>query len=133
MHISGITSTFEYMDSFTKKAIILLKSLIFHYHGLDQEERSMLEAAAKKLRAESEMEWANEFIAEDYLSAFERSREFLTKVFSGMKAEDRLKYLLESWEENFKKGYVTEMETTAILTLSKDWNVEKEFLDRVKG
>lgn len=121
------------MDSFTKKAILLLKSLIFHYHGLDLEERSMLEEAAKKLDAENEMKWANAFIAEDYLSAFERSREFLSKVFSGMKTEDRIKYLLESWEENFKKGYVTEMETTAILTLSKDWKVEKEFLDRVKG
>ena len=121
------------MDSFTKKAILLLKSLIFHYHGLDKEEQSMLEKAAISLDAESEMKWANEFIAEDYMSAFERSREFLMKVFSRMKTEDRIKYLLESWEENFKKGYVTEMETTAILTLSKDWKVEKEFLDRVKG
>ena len=119
------------MDPFTKKAILLLKSLIFHYHGLDAEERSMLEAAAKSLNAEKEMLWANQFIAEDYMSAFERSREFLLKVFSKMKTEDRVKYLMESWEENFKKGYVTEMETTAILTLSKDWKVEKEFLDRV--
>jgi len=121
------------MDSFTKKAVLLLKSLIFHYHGLDVEERAMLEEAAKNLNAEKEMKWANDFIAEDYMSAFERSREFLSKVFTQMKTEDRLKYLLESWEENFKKGYVTEMETTAILTLSKDWKVEKEFLDRVKG
>ncbi len=121
------------MDSFTKKAIILLKSLIFHYHGLDNDERSMLVAAAKKMNALKEMEWANDFIAEDYMSAFERSREFLKKVFTKMNSEDRLKYLLESWEENFKKGYVTEMETTAILTLSKDWKVEKEFLDKVKG
>ncbi len=93
----------------------------------------MLEKAAKKINAEKEMEWANEFIAEDYLSAFERSREFLRKVFTKMQAEERLMYLLESWEENFKKGYVTEMETTAILTLSKDWKVEKEFLDKVKS
>lgn len=121
------------MDSLTKKAILLLKSLIFHYHGLDDEEKTMLRAAAMQMDGEDEMNWANSFIAEDYLSAFERSREFLSKVFLKMEAADRVKYLIESWEENFKKGYVTEMETTAILTLSKDWNVAKEFLDQVKS
>lgn len=120
------------MDSTTKKALLLLKSLIFHYHGLDDDEREMLEQSASKLGAKEEMEWSNKFIAEDYLSAFERSREFLSKIFSKMSASDRIKYLWEVWEETHKKGYVTEMETTAILTLSKDWHVEKEFLEMVK-
>jgi len=120
------------MDSLTKKAILLLKSLIFHYHGLDEEEQSMLEKSAEKLKARDEMEWANKFIAEDYLSAFERAREFLSKVFLKMKEEERIQHLMEVWEENYMKGYVTEMETTAILTLSKDWHVEKDFLDQVK-
>jgi len=120
------------MDTITKKALLLLKSLIFHYHGLDHEEREMLEETASKLQAKEEMDWANKFIAEDYLSAFERSREFLSKIFSQMKESDRIKYLIEVWEETHKKGYVTEMETTAILTLSKDWQVEKAFLEEVK-
>ena len=120
------------MDALTKKAVLLLKSLIFHYHGLDEEERAMLEATAKNLKAEEEMMWANAFIAEDYLSAFERAREFLSKIFLRMSEEDRISQLMEVWEENYKKGYVTEMETTAILTLSKDWHVEKAFLDQVK-
>lgn len=120
------------MDALTKKAILLLKSLIFHYHGLDDEEREMLESTAKKLKAEDEMVWANQFIAEDYLSAFERAREFLSKIFVRMSEEERIQHLMEVWEENYKKGYVTEMETTAILTLSKDWHVEKDFLDKVK-
>lgn len=120
------------MDALTKKAVLLLKSLIFHYHGLDEEEREMLETTAKNLKAEAEMEWANNFIAEDYLSAFERAREFLLKIFSKMSEEERIRHLMEVWEENYKKGYVTEMETTAILTLSKDWKVEKAFLDQVK-
>ena len=84
------------------------------------------------MQATEEMEWANKFIAEDYLSAFERSREFLTKVFSKMSEFERIKHLMEVWEETHKKGYVTEMETTAILTLSKDWHVEKQFLEMVK-
>ncbi len=120
------------MDATTKKALLLLKSLIFHYHGLDDDERAMLEDTASKLQAKDEMDWANRFISEDYLSAFERSREFLSKIFTKMSSSDRLKYLMEVWEETHKKGYVTEMETTAILTLSKDWQVEKDFLDVVK-
>ncbi|WP_425389977.1 hypothetical protein [Ekhidna sp.] len=120
------------MDTTTKKALLLLKSLIFHYHGLDDEERDMLEKAADSMKAQEEMEWANKFIAEDYLSAFERSREFLSKIFTKMNEPDRIKYLMEVWEETHKKGYVTEMETTAILTLSQDWHVEKQFLEEVK-
>ncbi len=120
------------MDATTKKALLLLKSLIFHYHGLDDDEREMLEQTASSLQAKEEMEWANRFISEDYLSAFERSREFLSKIFTKLDTSDRIKYLMEVWEETHKKGYVTEMETTAILTLSKDWHVEKEFLEEVK-
>lgn len=120
------------MDSITKKAILLLKSLIFHYHGLDDDEREMLEDTAQELHAETEMKWANAFIASDYLSAFERAREFLSKIFLRMDESTRLKYLMEVWEENHAKGYLTEMETTAIFTLSKDWHIEELFMDRVK-
>lgn len=121
------------MDELTKKALMLLKSLIFHFHGLDDEEREMLEAAAKKIDAHAEKEWANSFIAQDYMSAFERSREFFMKTFSKMSKEDRVDHLVQVWEENYVKGYVTEMETTAIFTLSKDWHIEKEFLKVVKS
>ena len=120
------------MSEETKKAIMLLKSLIFHYHGLDEDELKLLEEAAKNLSARAELQWANTFIADDYLSAFERSREFLSKVFNGMEAKYRLKYLLEIWEENYNKGYVTEMETTAMLILAKDWSVETDFMQKVR-
>lgn len=116
-----------------KKAVMLLKSLIFHYHGLDEDEQELLSQAAERIEASSELEWANTFIADDYLSAFERSREFLSKVFNKMKDTDRLKHLLEIWEENYEKGYVTEMETTAMLNLAKDWNVEMEFMKTVRS
>jgi len=120
------------MSEEDKKAIILLKSLIFHYHGLDEDEFKLLEQAAEKLSARAELKWANQFIADDYLSAFERSREFLSKVFNAMDAKERLKYLLEIWEENYDKGYVTEMETTAMLNLAKDWSIEIEFMQNVR-
>lgn len=111
---------------------MLLKSLIFHYHGLDDEERNLLEESARTLNASNEMDWANKFIAEDYISAFERSREFLQKIFIKLPENDRVKHLVEVWNANNSKGYLTEMETTAILTLSKDWQVEKSFLEQVK-
>jgi hypothetical protein len=38
---------------------------------------------------------------------------------------------MEVWDANNRKGYLTEMETTAILTLSKDWQVEKTFLEKI--
>ncbi len=116
------------MDQELKKGIMLLKSLIFHYHGLDDEERILLEEAAAKYEAVEELEWSNDFISEDYMSAFERSKEFLSKAFSKLDKATRLDHLIEVWEENHQKGYVTEMETTAMINLAKDWQMEVEFL-----
>ncbi len=112
---------------------MLLKSLIFHYHGLDDEEKALLEKAAKKLDAYDDMLWANKFIAEEYMSAFERSREFFKKVFPKMEVSDRLKQLQAVWEDCHRKGYVTESETTAMLILAKDWQIENEFFQIVKS
>ena len=35
------------------------------------------------------------------------------------------------WQSNNLKGYVTEMEATAMLKLAKDWHVEKELVELV--
>ena len=113
------------MSEEVKKAIMLLKSLIFHYHGLDEDEKELLEAGANKIEAHEELKWANAFIADDYLSAFERSREFLSKVFSSMESSERLSYLMETWEENYEKGYVTEMETTAIYSTDDEHGAQR--------
>lgn len=118
------------METEKKKALILLKSLIFHYHGLDQDEKKLLDESVKKLDAKKEFEWALEFISRDYLSAFDRAREFLGKVFLKMDEDERLAHLLEVWDDNHMKGYVTEMETTAMINLAKDWSIEREFLSR---
>jgi hypothetical protein len=119
------------MDEEQKKAVMLLKSLIFHYHGLDDEEKVLLEEAATKYDADDALTWANNFISKDYMSAFERSKEFLAKALIHTDQSTRLNYLTEVWEENHRKGYVTEMETTAMIKLSKDWQIEKEFLMQI--
>lgn len=114
-----------------KKAFMLLKSLILHYHGLDVDEEKILKASAKELDAHEELHWANEFIAEDYLSAFERSKEYLNKVIGVLPVRKKLGYLMAVWEDNNKKGYLTEMEATAMINLAKDWKIEKELLSKV--
>ncbi|MDH5608406.1 MAG: hypothetical protein OEY56_02920 [Cyclobacteriaceae bacterium] len=119
------------MDSETKRALVLLRALIFHYHGLDLDEKKLLEQYVDELQAYEEYDWAISFISSDYLSAFERAREFLGRIFNPMSEEQRVNYLTETWEANHKKGYVTEMETTAMLNLAKDWSVEKIFLHRI--
>ena len=40
-----------------KKAFILLKALIFHYHGLDEDEEKILLETADELNAEDELTW----------------------------------------------------------------------------
>ena len=115
------------MDQFLKKGVMLLNSLIYHYHGLDPDEEALLKETAQKYQAEAEMEWANEFIAEDYISAFERSRVFLKSIFGQMKKELAMKYLTEIWHGNFEKGYCTEMESAALRHLAKDWGIEEPF------
>lgn len=116
------------MDRELKKAVMLLKSLILHYHGLDDDEKVILEKSAEELDAKDELNWANHFISDDYLSAYERSKDFFNKNIALIASEEKVKHLKDVWEDNYQKGYVTEMETTAIINLAKDWGVEREFL-----
>lgn len=123
-----MTSENRIMTSEHKKAILLLKSVIFHYHGLDNEEKEILDNTAKRFDAWEELEWANNFIAVDYYTAFERARDYLNEIVGNLDKETRLEYLRMVWEANNAKGYVTEMEATAMLKLAKDWNVQKDLM-----
>ncbi|TAE46779.1 MAG: hypothetical protein EAZ44_03535 [Cytophagia bacterium] len=116
------------MTSDEKKAILLLKSVIFHYHGLDNEEKEILDRTAQEFDALEELQWANEFIATDYYTAFERARDYLNSIVGHFDKEKRLEYLSIVWDANNTKGFVTEMEATAMLKLAKDWSVQKELL-----
>lgn len=120
------------MTSEEKKAYLLLKSVIFHYHGLDDDERENLEQTADELDGHAELEWANEFIAKDYFNSFERAREYLNDVVGDYDKEKRVMYIDMVWEANNLKGYVTELEATAMLKLAKDWHVEAELIDFIR-
>lgn len=121
------------MTSDEKKAFLLLKSVIFHYHGLDEDEQKILDDTAKELDAMDELGWAIKFISKDYITAFERARNYLNEVISPLGKEKKLSILDMVWKANNQKGYITEMEATAMLKLAKDWKIENELISLVRG
>ncbi len=119
------------MNSEEKKAYLLLKSIIFHYHGLDEDEKQNLRETAEELDGLDELKWADEFIAEDYFNSFERAREYLNDVIGDYPKDKRVAHIEMVWQANNLKGYVTELEATAMLKLAKDWRVSKELIELV--
>jgi hypothetical protein len=114
-----------------KKVYMLLKSVIFHYHGLDEEEKQDLDKTADQFEAHDELNWALEFIAEDFVTAFDRARDYLNDIIGDYPKDKRIELINMVWQANNLKGYVTEMEATAMLKLAKDWNVQKELIELV--
>lgn len=114
-----------------KKVYMLLKSVIFYYHGLDELEKQDLNKTADELDAHNEYKWAIEFISTDFITAFDRAREYLNEQIGDYQKESRVELINMVWKANNLKGYVTEMEATAMLKLAKDWNVQKELIELV--
>lgn len=121
------------MNSDEKKAHLLLKSVIFHYHGLDEDEKKILEETAREIDAKEELIWANGFISQDFSSAFDRAFIFLNNTIGKMPKEKRLNYLDMVWKANNHKGYITELEATAMLKFAKEWQIENELMSMVRG
>lgn len=114
-----------------KKVYMLLKSVIFHYHGLDESEKEDLDKTAATLHAQEEYQWALNFVSKDYVTAFDRARDYLNVIIGDYPRELRVKLITMVWEANNLKGYVTEMEATAMLRLARDWNVKEELIGLV--
>jgi uncharacterized tellurite resistance protein B-like protein len=47
--------------------------------------------------------------------------------------DKRLSYLDMVWKATNQKGYISEMEATAMLKLAKDWQIEGELIAMVRG
>jgi hypothetical protein len=114
-----------------KKVYMLLKSVIFHYHGLDEAEKKDLDVTSESLNAKTEYTWALDFIAEGHVTAFERARAYLNNIIGDYSKDKRVELINMVWQANNLKGYVTEMEATAMLKLAKDWSVQKELIELV--
>ncbi len=119
------------MTSEEKRVFLLLKAVIFHYHGLDKEEKVDLEAAAVRLGGSEELKWAAEFIDKDQVTSFERARAFVNDIIRDYTREKRVELINMVWESNNIKGYITEMEATAMIRLARDWNVEMDLVQLV--
>ena len=119
------------MSTEEKKVYMLLKTVIFHYHGLDEEEKNDLVKTAKELSAPDEYQWALNFVEEDYITAFDRARTYLNDIIGDYEKNKRIDLINMVWKANNLKGYVTEMEATAMLKLAKDWNVQQELIQLV--
>ncbi len=114
-----------------KKVYMLLKSVIFNYHGLDEGEKGDLEKTSLELDAVQEYQWALDFISQDYITAFDRARDYLNLIIGDYPKNKRVQLITMVWEANNLKGYVTEMEATAMLRLARDWNVKQELIGLV--
>ena len=119
------------METEEKKAFLLLKSIIFQYHGLDEQEHQLLEKTARELDAQTELQWALDFISEDYLTAFDRARTYLNSL--NLDKEKCIQYLAQVWKANNEKGHITEMEAIAMLRFARDLKVEDELIKIVRG
>jgi hypothetical protein len=111
-----------------KRVYMLLKAVIFYYHGLDEPEKKDLDETAARLDAETDLAWAIEFISKDHVTAFERARNYLNDIIGDYPKDKRVELINMVWQSNNLKGYVTEMEVTAMLRLARDWKVEQELI-----
>lgn len=121
------------MDSAQKKSLLLLKLVIFNYHGLDLQEKKILSDTAMKLEATEELAWAYEFSNQDPVTSFERARAFFANTVSTYDKEVRFSFIKSVWEDTQSKGYVSEIEAMSMLKLAKDWGVQKELLAMVRN
>lgn len=119
------------MTTEEKRVYLLLKAVIFHYHGLDSQEMNDLENAARDLGGEEELKWALDFIDQDHVTAFDRARNFLNDIIGDYAKEKRVGLIQMVWDSNNLKGYVTEMEANAMMRLARDWMVERELIELV--
>jgi uncharacterized tellurite resistance protein B-like protein len=121
------------MTSDQKRAFLLLKSVVFHFHGLDESEQHILNETAEKLDANEELEWVTDFIASDPYSAFERSREYLNSLAGGWDNDTKLNYMSMVWDATNRKGHITEMEAIAMMKLAKDWGIQRDLAKLVQS
>ena len=120
------------MSTEQKKAFLLLKFVIFCYHGLDQGEIVILQKTAEKLNALEELKWVEDFVNTDLVSSFDRARSFFADTIATYDTAIKLDYLNTVWEATNEKGYISEMEAMAMLKLAKDWGIQKELLNMVR-
>lgn len=121
------------MTGIQKKILLLLKTVIFQYHGLDTEEIQILKSTASKIDGEEEMKWAIKFIQDDDVNSIQRARDFFKIHENELTPELKMDFLSQVWNDNNVKGYITELEATGMLKIATDWKLQSELLGMVRS
>ncbi|TAH25881.1 MAG: hypothetical protein EAZ07_05765 [Cytophagales bacterium] len=120
------------MTSEQKKAFLLLKLVIFNYHGLDEEEKKILTETSIKINGEEELAWAYSILGDDFYANLDKAREFFNQTIATYDLDTKVSYLNIVWDSTKSKGFISEMEATGILKMAKDWGVQKELLALIR-
>ena len=56
----------------------------------------------------------------------------MTKSSQEFEKRKLLQFINLTWKANSEKGYITEMEATAMLKIAKDWQVDQELIEMVQ-
>ena len=121
------------MTSEQKKAFLLLKLVIFNYHGLDAGEKVILEETAQRIEGKEELQWAYQLLGVDFYDNLDKARDFFNSTIALYEKETKIEYLSMVWESTKSKGFISEMEATGILKLAKDWGVQKDLITIVRN
>jgi len=115
-----------------RKTFLLLLVIIFNYHGLNDVEQQILKETAASLHAEEELLWVKEFSSPSIDETYDKIKQYITAYIATYSNEQKLACLVLVWDTNMQKGYISEMEATAMLLLSKEWKVQKEFILHIR-
>lgn len=111
-----------------KRAFLSLLIIIFNYHGLSEVEQQILQETASVHDAFSELEWIKEYSKPSIDESYDKLKKYVNDTLGHLAVEKKSEYLNKVWDANQQKGHVSEMEATAMLMLSKEWQIQKEFI-----
>lgn len=120
------------MTTEQKKAFLLLKLIIFNYHGLDNDEKKILSETAEKINGADELEWAYSLLGDDFYGNLDKARDFFNETIATYPKDTKLSYLRMVWDSTKSKGFISEMEATGMLKIAKDWGVQTEFVTLIR-
>lgn len=115
-----------------KRAFLSLLIIIFNYHGLSEVEQQILHDTAAGHDAFAELEWIKEYSKPSIDESYDKLKKYVNDVIGDLSADKKTDYLNKVWDANQKKGHVSEMEATAMLMLSKEWHIQKEFVSYIR-
>jgi hypothetical protein len=120
------------MSAEEKRAYLILLVIIFNFHGVSDVEQQILQETATLHDAEAELEWIKEYAKPSIDEAYNKLKKYVDDTFANLTPEKKSLYLNKVWDANQQKGHVSEMEATAMLMLSKEWQIQKEFVSYIR-